>query len=111
MKPPKEAIISPEKIRNYLLVSRKKGDKSKWLASAGYERQNWKVLEKDLLKLLQTSAIYRIKDGPYGITHEMEGQIMGPNGKVLSVCSVWLTEHETGQTKFITAFPQRRKKT
>lgn len=109
MKPPKDAFIAPEKIRNYLLVVRKKGDKSKWLASAGYHQLNWRVLERDLLKLLETSTLFQAKKDQYGIRFEMDGILIGPNGKALSVRSVWLTEHETRRTKFITAFPGRRK--
>ena len=109
MKPPKDAFIAPKKIRNYLLVFQKKGDKSKWLASAGYHQRNWRVLERDLFKLLETSTLFQATKDHYGIRFEMDGKIIGPNGKALSVRSVWLTEHETGRTKFITAFPVRRK--
>ncbi|MFP4310319.1 MAG: DUF6883 domain-containing protein [Desulfococcaceae bacterium] len=66
-------------------------------------------MERDIFKLLETSTIFQTKRDPYGIRFEMDGKIIGPNGKALSVRSAWLTEHETGRTKFITAFPGRRK--
>ncbi len=37
MKLPSTAIIAPEKIKKYLLSTRRRNDKSKWLAKAGYK--------------------------------------------------------------------------
>ena len=45
---PQDALILPEKLTRYLLASRKRNDKSKWLAKVGYIPENWRVLECDL---------------------------------------------------------------
>jgi hypothetical protein len=42
------AIISDDKITNYLLISRTLNDKSKFLAIAGYDLSNWQQLKLDI---------------------------------------------------------------
>jgi hypothetical protein len=44
----KEAVISDEKLAKYLLAPRKRNDKSKWLAQAGYLLETWPLLKDDL---------------------------------------------------------------
>ena len=48
MKLPANAIISEKKVKEYLLSYSKRNDKSKWLAKAGYDYENWKKLEQDI---------------------------------------------------------------
>jgi len=48
MKLPPDAVIAPEKLVNYLLVKRARGDKSAFLASAGYSAANSQQLSRDL---------------------------------------------------------------
>jgi hypothetical protein len=40
VKLPADALIAPEKLVNYLLVKQARGDKSAFLASAGYSAAN-----------------------------------------------------------------------
>ena len=54
MKLPITTLIASEKLTNYLLVPRKRNDKSGWLAKAGYILTNWHVLETDLRNQRQT---------------------------------------------------------
>jgi hypothetical protein len=42
------AIIDNKKVKDYFLAPRKRNDKSKWLAGAGYVQQEWHLLEQDL---------------------------------------------------------------
>jgi len=43
----------------------------------------------------------------YGHMYEIRSQLRGPNGLTLMVRTFWMTEIETGQTKFITLYPER----
>lgn len=109
MKLPDKTQISKNKISEYLLSPRKRNDKSKWLAQAGYNIKNWQVLETDLRKqLLSKLAIPREKT-QFGQMYEVCGELFGPNGKRLSVISIWMTELASGVTKFITLFPNKRR--
>lgn len=102
------AIISADKIKKYLLSPRKRNDKSKWLAKAGYKPEDWQRLEKDLrTQILSLDAVST--DGTkYGQIYEIKGLLSGPNGKTLSICSIWMNEHESKLTKFITMFPDKK---
>ena len=110
MKLPVNALITPEKLTQYLLAQRRRNDKSKWLAQAGYTVKNWRDLENDLrLQILSLEAIPTDKTR-YGQTYEIRGGLSGPNGKILVVCTVWMIEYATGVTKFITMYPDRGRK-
>ena len=50
MKLSEDTLITYEKLTLYLLIQRKRNDKSQWLAQAGYSLKNWQVLEKVVLK-------------------------------------------------------------
>jgi len=38
---------------------------------------------------------------------EIREKLLGPNGKVLSTRSYWMTESASGLTKFITLYPDK----
>ncbi|GCL60104.1 hypothetical protein NIES3807_32840 [Microcystis aeruginosa NIES-3807] len=50
------ATIPPAKLTWYLLVLQPKDDKSGFLAQAGYNLDNWQVLEQDLRRILLNEA-------------------------------------------------------
>ena len=43
----------------------------------------------------------------YGQMYKIKGNLTGPNGKILAVCTIWMTETTTGDTKFITMYPKK----
>ena len=109
MKLPENTLIAHEKLTQYLLVLKKRNDKSQWLAQAGYTIENWQLLENDLrAQLLPLDAI-PTESTKYGQMYEIRGRLTGPNGKSLSVRTVWMKETATGNTKFITMYPDKRK--
>ncbi len=109
MKLPLDSLIAHEKLKDYLLAPKKRNDKSKWLAQAGYTLENWQFLENDLrTQILSLDAIPTDKT-LYGQMYEIRGELLGPNGKTLSVCTIWMREIASGKTKFITMFPDKRK--
>jgi len=108
MKLSSRVIIAPEKLKDYLLSPRKRNDKSKWLAKAGYQVENWQILEKDLrTQILSLDAVLTEKT-KFGKIYEINGMLTGPNGKTLSVRSIWMNEHESKLIKFITMFPDKK---
>ncbi|MDA3938812.1 MAG: hypothetical protein PF693_05830 [Spirochaetia bacterium] len=108
MKLTDKVIIPKEKFTKYLLVFKKRNDKSQWLAKAGYKAGNWKILENDLKKqILRNDASY-IEDTPYGQLYEIRGNLLGPNNNSIAICTIWLIESETGNTKFITMYPDKK---
>jgi hypothetical protein len=109
MKLPGDAQITHEKLTQYLLTLRKRNDKSLWLAQAGYTLEQWQVLENDLRDQILSADATLIENTEYGQMYEIRGNLTGPNGKNLPVCTIWLTETETGNTKFITMYPDKRR--
>jgi len=107
MKLPKNSLIAHEKLTQYLLISRKRNDKSQWLAQAGYTFENWQELKNDLRVQILSFEAMSIERTKYGQMYEIRGKLTGPNGKSLSVCTIWLTETETKSTKFITMYPDK----
>jgi hypothetical protein len=101
-------LISPEKLTDYLLIFKKRNDKSRWLAKLGYTIENWKALEYDLRKQLLSLDAVPIEKTEYGQLYEIKGVLTGPNGISLPVCTVWMIETETGISKFITMYPDKK---
>lgn len=98
-------LISESKLTNYLLVFLPRDDKSNYLRLAGYELHNWQILKKDLLALVETEEAVSESVGIYGETFSIISHLTGPNGRQLTVKTIWMTEKKTGFTKFITLYP------
>ena len=107
MKLPKGCAIPQDKLLRYLLLPREENDKSKFLTSAGYTLANWEVLENDLRRLIQQQPISQIETSPYGSKYEVRGMLIGPNGHQLHVVTIWIKLEASGQTRFVTLFPDR----
>jgi hypothetical protein len=109
MKLPIDTWIAPEKLTRYLLVWRKHNDKSQWLAQAGYTLKNWRTLEEDLRRQILSLEAKPTEHTRYGQMYEIAGELTGPNGKILAVRTIWMTETMTAVTKFITIFPDKER--
>lgn len=108
MKLPINTIIAPAKLTNYLLVFRPADDKSKFLAQAGYSLENWQQLETDLRnQILTLDSVPSVEPNRFGDVYEIRGVLTGVNGVSLEVLTIWMKEYETGQTKFITLYPNK----
>lgn len=106
MRLPSDALIAEAKLTDYLLAYRQRNDKSKWLGQAGYTIDNWRTLENDLGRQMLPLEGQVDENNAYGIVYRIEAELVGPNGRSLSLVTIWMTEHETGRTKFITLYPK-----
>ncbi len=107
MKLPADTIIAREKLTRYLLVRQARGDKSAFLAQAGYTLENADKLLDDLrTQLLQLDAT-PLHSTAFGKFYEIRGTLTGPIGVTLNVRSIWMEEKLSGATKFITLVPER----
>lgn len=107
MRLPEDAIITPAKLHQYLLVPKKRNDKSRWLATAGYTLEKWLKLERDLREQILSLEATFVEETEYGEMYEISGELQGPNDRVIAVRTVWMREVVTGQVKFITLFPDK----
>ena len=108
MKLPRDAVISVEKLRDYLLTEQPRGDKSQFLALAGYTRANPWQLERDLREQVLERDAEPLPPRGYGDRFEIRGKLRGPNGMELPVRTIWMREFQSGVVKFITLIPLTR---
>ncbi len=110
MKIPPDAKIPIQKITEYLLIPREWDDKSKFLAQAGFLRDNPELLSWAIRKL--AADVDAVEDGTseYGVFLRVEGELQGPNGRSLQVVTIWLRWHVDGQVRFVTLKPRKEKK-
>ena len=107
MKLNQNAEISDEKLTKYLLAPKKRNDKSKWLAQAGYVRENWSILKDHLRRQVLSRNARLVEDTTYGRMYEIRANLRGPNDKVLPVCTIWMVDQATDTARFITMYPDR----
>ena len=110
MKLPSDALIASEKLTKYLLVKRPVGDKSEFLKQAGYALDNWQRLEQDIRQQILSKDAVPIEQTEHGELFEIQAPLVGPNGVVLGLRTIWIRESGSGLTKFITLYPDRGRK-
>ena len=109
MKLPRDTVMAREKPTKYLLVPQPRGDKSRFLRRGGYILENVETLERDLYALASMAEAIAgeiIEHGQYYIAF---GEFAGPSGVSLKVKTIWMTEHLSDVTKFITLIPQKKR--
>lgn len=101
------AIIQPDKLRDYLLdVAHKRGkSKAALLLSFGYTPENWRVLENDLRQYHLTAEVMAVRETLYGTRYEVQAMLVTPIGRPLRVRSIWQIDAGTDYPRFITLFP------
>ena len=110
MKLPQDTIIAEAKLTRYLLQWKPQDDKSQFLLKAGYEIATAKQLERDLREqILPLDAVYT-ESNRFGDKYEIRGKLTGINGIILGVVTIWMREFDSGQTKFITLYPNKEVK-
>jgi len=107
MRLPREAIIAPEKLKNYLLTPRLINDKCRFLSLAGYDRDNWRRLEQDLrTHILTEEARLEGDDLVWGSVRDPR-HVGWTQRNYAGGCYDLDGRACYGQTKFITLFPGR----
>ena len=109
MKLPANTIIATDKFARYLLVPQARGDKSAFLAGAGYTLENVDQLLHDLRAQILPLEAAPLESGKFGQYYEIRGTLSGPNGVTRAVRTIWITEHLSGITKFVTLIPDKRR--
>ena len=67
------------------------------------------MLARDLHALAKTHEISDMATSPYGTKWEVQGILTGPNGQGLYVVTVWITLAASGETRFVTLFPDKER--
>ena len=109
MRLPADTVIALEKLAKYLLVRQARGDKSAFLAEAGYTTANPEQLLHDLRRQVLSKEAILIGQTKFGELYEIRALLTGPTGIALRIRSIWMKEHLSGVTKFITLVPDRKR--
>lgn len=107
MKIPADAIIPVEKLTEYLLISKPRNDKSRFLAQAGFTSENPDLLETAIRQLISKNEAIPDRQDQYGQFYRVEGNLIGPSD-ILETVTVWLERLHDGEFRFITLKPARR---
>jgi hypothetical protein len=109
VKLPADAVIAFEKLTKYLLVKQARGDKSAFLAEAGYTSANPEQLLQDLRTQVLSKEAVPIGITKFGELYEIRAVLTGPTGTAIPIRSIWMREHLSHVTKFITLVPDRKR--
>jgi hypothetical protein len=109
MKLPADSLIPLEKLTRYLLIRLARADKSAFLARAGYTLEKAEGLMQDLRAQLLPLDAVPAGTNQFGQFYEIRGMLRGPNGVILPVKTIWMREHLSEVTRFITLLPDKPK--
>lgn len=109
MKLPPDVIIPRDKLTRYLLVFQPEGDKSQFLAQAGYTQANPDALEAAIREMIATYDAVLDRHDQYGDFYRVEGTLKGFNERDLLVVTIWIMRTgEEGVYRFVTLKPWRK---
>lgn len=74
---------------------------------AGYTSKDWQRLVDDIRTQILPADAEIVRKTPYGDLFRIRNELIGPNGATLRVVTVWMKENVSGETKFITLFPDK----
>jgi hypothetical protein len=101
------AIISPVKLRDYLLspahpIGRYK---AAFFRSQGYYQESWEILASDIRSLLSGSATV-LEATEFGTKYRVSGNITGPNGRKFRIATMWIILNGENTPRLVTAYPE-----
>jgi hypothetical protein len=101
------AVVNAAKVRDYLLSSGHPVGrfKARVFAAIGYHQNDWPLLQRDLLALATTLDVQLTESTEHGQRFVGTGSLIGPNGSLLPVTTVWIIRSGEAGPRFITAFP------
>ena len=97
-------IIAPEKLTDYLLMQRPRGDKSGYLQRGGYTEDHAETLRDALIDLAATGDAEESRSDRFGTRYKLPGQLKCPNGRTLGVVTIWMRKAD-GRFHFIMLVP------
>lgn len=101
------AAIAKDKIVRYLLNPEhtRGGSKARVLLSFGYNAAEWGDLADDLRDFHLTSDYSLARESDYGTRYEIRAPLKTPDGRELTVRSIWQIDIGQNKPRFITLFP------
>jgi hypothetical protein len=95
-----QLIITEEKILDYLLVNKEKNNKSGFLASIGFNRNNYIELIEAIREIAATHEAVLSRKSEFGDLYKIEGKL-----KSSLVITIWIEQVENNKFRFVTLYP------
>lgn len=104
-----EAVIAPEKLRDYLLSLESEESRSKaiFFARLGYTREEWTALERDLRSQILSLDAEETAPTRFGRKFIIRGSLTGPAGATSGVTTIWIIRFGEEEPRLVTAYPGR----
>jgi hypothetical protein len=104
------AVAGREKIVDYLLnpAHPDNGGKAQFFTQPGFHRDRWEILATALKALAQTGEVISTSHSPHGEKFVVVGNIQSPDGKTLSVQSIWIVDKGQDTARLVTAYPSKK---
>ena len=102
-----DAIIDPEKLRNYLLSSEHPHGrfKARFFEALGFRAGGWEELESSLRTQHLTQNAEPVEVAAGGQKFKIRATLVGPAGESASVVSIWFIRPGETAPRFVTAYP------
>ena len=102
------AVIAPDKLRDYLLnpLHKHGGSKAKQLISLGYSAADYQRLEADLRAQHLTAEAFEDAESDYGKSYVIVAPLNTPSGTSVVFRSVWQIDTGTDYARLITMYPE-----
>jgi hypothetical protein len=104
-------VISQTKLTGYLLSFKHRDGRSKaeFFTQLGFTIESWEELSEALWRHAADNEIVKIEDSPFGTRYIIEGELLGPGGKMAVIRSVRFIEAGEQIPRFVTAYPLQRR--
>lgn len=98
-----------DKIENYLLSLTNSHSKPRaiFFRSKGFNERNMNLFEELMLQIVHVNNVSEEKRSPYGKKYVVNGAIQAPNGKYITLTTIWIVEKGRRKPVFVTAYPNR----
>jgi hypothetical protein len=105
-----EAVIDPEKLRDYLLSTEHPHGrfKARVFGALGFRADRWRELESALRTQHLTQDTERVAAAVDGQRFKIQAILVGPNGESTVVVSIWFIRPDETVPRFVTAYPGGR---
>jgi len=105
-----DAVIEPEKLRDYLLSTEHPHGrfKARFFAALGFRGDRWEELESALRIQHLTQEAVHVATATDGMKFKIRAMLVGPDGESAVVVSIWFVRPGESVPRFVTAYPGDR---
>jgi uncharacterized protein len=102
-----QAIIDPEKLRDYVLSPDHEHGRHKarvFASALGIDREGWDYLRSQIATRVAEAEVSEVRTGRYGLRYSVPMLIEGLNGQTHEVITGWIIEEEGAPPRLTTAY-------